>query len=344
MLRLPNCVDDDVDLPILSFLSSNLVAAQFRLMKMRPARGILDRARAEKRLQPGSRVIETSSGTFALALAILCAQRDYRLTIVSADSLMDDYCQRRLRLLGAQLDLVADPMRTGQQEQRLLRLGDLLAKEPASFWPNQYGNPENPASYAKVAELLLRRIGRVDCLVASVGSGGSLCGTARALRLVFPHLHVIAVDTHNSVLFGHPAGPRRLRGLGNTIIPANLDYDLVDEVHWVGWFPAMANLHRLHIQNGMFAGPTSGAASLVGQWYARENPHHNVVALCPDEGHRYIDNAYSDEGISSNPYPDAKPAQEPRLLDAVVPQTEHDWSRFLWRGKSLDKIVGTMTA
>ncbi|MFK3969032.1 pyridoxal-phosphate dependent enzyme [Ensifer adhaerens] len=169
-----------------------------------------------------------------MALAMLSAVREYGLTIVSATSLMDAPFKCGLEQLGASVILVEDAIRTGNQEGRLSELQRVLYNNPSAFWPKQYDNPDNPAAYSRLAEAMVEKVGRVDCVVACVGSGGSLTGVIRYLRSLFPEVRAVAVDTNNSVLFGHRAGPRLLRGLGNSILPKNLDHTIIDDVHWVG--------------------------------------------------------------------------------------------------------------
>ncbi|MBY3517401.1 pyridoxal-phosphate dependent enzyme [Rhizobium laguerreae] len=162
---------------------------------------------------------------------------------------------------------------------------EVLNANPDAYWTKQYDNPDNPLSYSLVAERLAESVGQVDCLVGSVGSVGSMSGTARFLRDVFPALHVSGGDTHGSVLFGQPDGLRTLRGLGNSIVPNNLDHSQFDDVHWVTAIEALTALRKLHVQHGLFMGPTSGASILVADWVARTSPDNIVVAILAGEGH-----------------------------------------------------------
>ena len=185
----------------------------------------------------------------------------------------------------------------------------------------------------------MRTFGKIDCLVGCVGSGGSLCGTGMFLRAVFPHLVIIAVDTHRSILFGQPAGKRVLRGLGNSLIPGNLRHDLVDEIHWVGAYPAFCEARRLLRAHGIFQGPTSAAAALVGSWAASSRPGARVAIIMPDEGHRYTETVYNDAWLASLPGWPYKPPSEPRLLRTVEPASEADWTWFPWARRGLDQVL-----
>ena len=339
MVVLDNDFFRALETPRMAALAPNLIAAAFPLMKLMPARYIVDRAVADGALEAGMRIVETTSGTFGMALALLAAARGYRLTLVSASSLVDAKYRARLNGLGAQMVITEDHAANGDQLGRLDRLDRIRREEPDCFWPRQYDNPGNGLAYARLAEQLVRTVGTIDCLVGCVGSGGSLCGTGALLRTVFPHLIVIAVDTHRSVLFGQPAGKRLLRGLGNSILPGNLRHDLVDEVHWVGAYPAFGEARRLLREHGIFQGPTSAAAALVGRWAASNRPGARVAVIMPDEGHRYAETVFDDTWLGALPGWPCSPPSEPRELSSIEPGSEADWMRFNWARRSLDQIV-----
>ena len=328
-----------LEVPRVVQLKKNLFAACFSLMKMLPARYILDRAEASGRLKRGGCVAETTSGTFGLALAMLTAVRGINLALISATSLIDVPLRQRLELLGASVHLVDDPNGIGAQGQRLMLLNKLLQDRPETFCPHQYDNPENRWAYGRCAEQICRSVGRIDCLVGCVGSGGSLCGTGEILRQPFPDVTLIAVDTHNSALFGQSPGPRLLRGLGNSIVPLNLQHELIDDVHWVGGLPAFAAARQLYREHALFMGPTSGAAALVAAWHARTNPDDTTLVILPDEGHRYQDTLYSDEWLANlSGWPVAVP-DEPEVLGSVHAGGEHEWTYLSWSRRALSSVV-----
>jgi cysteine synthase A len=333
-----NAVDALV-LPRVVRLDDRLHGAAFTLMKLLPARFILDRAADAGLLRPGSVVIETTSGTFGLALAMLCALRGYRFLMVS-DPAIDPPLQRRLEDLGAQVDIVRKPAAMGGiQRARLDRVAELQAQHPDHFWPSQYDNPHNPGAYGPVAELLAETAGRIDCLVGTVGSGGSMCGTAKFLRLLFPHLHTIGVDTHGSVLFGQPDNKRLLRGLGNSLMPRNLDHTDFDEVHWVSAAEAFLATRTLHHRSALYMGGTSGAAYLVAQWWIRHNPKGRAVVLLPDEGYRYQDTIYNDQWLQeSHLWQDTLP-DAPVLVEHPAAAATR-WARYQWRRRRYAEVMG----
>jgi cysteine synthase len=327
-------------LPRLVRLSHNLYAACFTLMKLIPARYILRRAMEAGLLPPETVIVETTSGTFGLALAMQGVHLDRRVVLVS-DPVIDERFARRLTHLGAQVERVpleAATQAGGYQAARLARLAEIRAEQPASFCPEQYTNPDNPRSYAVVAELFLDALGPVDCVIGPVGSGGSMCGTVSALRSVRPDCHAVGVDTPGSVLFGHPDAPRELRGLGMSVLPANLDHRVFDSVHWCTASLAYRATRALHRRHALFMGPTSGAAYLVARWWARANPDALTVVMLPDEGHRYQDTVYDDGWLAGQGHLEAPVPVEPTPLDRPLDGGEA-WSSFAWSRRSYDAVM-----
>lgn len=327
-------------LPRLIRLAPNLYAASFTLMKLVPARHILRHATAAGLLGPDTVIVETTSGTFGLALAMQAVQLDRKLILVS-DPVIDDRLLRRLTDLGTVVERVAAEtggQAGGYQTARLNRLAEIRAQQPDSFCPEQYTNPDNPRSYAVVAELIAEALGQVDCVVGPVGSGGSMCGTVTYLRSVFPECRAIGVDTPGSLLFGHPDRPRALRGLGMSVMPGNLDHRVFDQVHWCSASAAYAATRQLHQRHALFMGPTSGAAYLTARWWAGKNPDALTVVMLPDEGHRYVDTVYDDQWLAAGGHPDVKVAAQPTRLGR--PHISGDeWSWFDWQRRSYAEVM-----
>jgi len=338
-LRKP--YDDVVDgnvLPKIIELGPTLYGAAFHLMKLLPARFILQRALERGELEPGVTVAETTSGTFGLGLAIECRLRGHPLILVG-DPVIDGPLRRRMEALGARVSIVSASALRGRdvQSARLERLAYFQSRLPCYFTPCQYDNPDNPASYGVVAELLLETLGQVDALVCPVGSGGSSSGIGAFLRAVLPDLRLIGVDTPGSVLFAAPAGPRLLRGLGNGLLPQALDHRLFDEVHWIAAPDAFAATRALHAGQCLFMGPTSGAAYHVAAWYAWTHPGERVVAVFPDEGHRYAGTIYNDVWLRRHSLL-REPARAPRTVDHPA-EVSGPWTRFVWNRRSREEIL-----
>jgi cysteine synthase len=327
-----------MELPHIIRLTRNLYAAAFTLMKLLPARFIIDQAESGGMLTPGGPVLETSSGTFGLGLALVCSLRGYPLTIVG-DAAIDQELKTRLEMLGARVEIEAENGHPGGiQGARLARVEELRRKRPESFIPNQYGNPDNGRSYQIVGDLVLDTIGAVDCLVGTVGSGGSSGGLAAALRAERESMRLIGVDTHGSVIFGQPNAARLLRGLGSSIHPGNVRHTAYDEVHWVTAADAFRATHALYQEHALFMGPTSGASYLVAAWWARCHPESKVLVILPDEGHRYQRTVYRNEWLASQGIDMAGQPHEPVLASHPL-DVPRQWSRLLWGRRDYEEVV-----
>jgi S-sulfo-L-cysteine synthase (3-phospho-L-serine-dependent) len=313
------------DTPARSPVFAKLELANPYGMKDRVAKQIILAARADGTLKPGRLIVESSSGTMALGVALVGTHLGHDVHIVT-DPRIDPITRAKLSALGATVDIVPTMTRAGWQSARLERLQAVLAENPGAFWPRQYDNPANPAAYTALADELVAELGRVDILVGSVGSGGSLCGTARALRAVSPQLTVIAVDAVGSAIFGQPDWPGRLQsGLGNSLVPANVDFSVIDEVHWLSDREAFAATLELARAEKIFAGNSSGSAYLVARWAAAQAaPDRTVVAIFPDRGDRYVDTIYDSGYRAEHGLTDLRPPGAPRRIQ--VTDTAKAWS------------------
>lgn len=328
----------DAFAPSLTALSTNLVAAVFPLMKAIPAGYCVRRAVETGLVRDRTMVMETSSGSMALGLAIACKRWRVPLTIVS-DYSCDAVLRMRLEDLSATIELVSQPAPVGgYQAARLARLEEIRARIPDHWWLNQYDNPNNAEAYCEFAAQLREQLGRVDCLVGSVGSGGSMSGASRCLKTMFSGLQVVGVDTFHSVLFGQPDGPRELRGLGNSILPMNLDHSLFDEVHWVSAAEAYSATRILHRATGLFRGGTSGAVWMVANHWAAMHPQKTVVCIFPDGGSRYLTTIYDDGYLKmKNLWVDELPSR-PRPVQSPA-SAGPSWSVFPWNRRRYQDLA-----
>jgi len=325
-------------LPTLVPLGPNLWGASFKLMKMLPAHHILGTAISTGDIGPKTVIIESTSGTFGLALAMNAALIGRRLTLIT-DPAMDQRLCRRVADLGADIEMCPTPSARGEfQTVRLARLAAVRERHPDHFWPRQYDNPLHPASYAVLANHLLDHLGAVDALIGPVGSGGSMCGTARGLRGRGCDVAAIGVDTPGSVLFGQPDEVRELRGLGNSVLPANLDHTVFDEVHWCPAGEAYRQTRRLHRRHALFHGPTSGAAMAVARWWSARNPDARTVVMLPDQGDRYLDTVYDDAWLAAEP--PRRAAAESGPCEVSRPTGERGWTWMRWGRRRFAEVLG----
>jgi cysteine synthase len=264
-------------------------------MKDRVAKQAILEARRTGVLRDDAPIIESSSGTMALGVALVGTYLGHEVHIVT-DPRIDPITLAKLKALGCTVHIVSRMTAHGWQSARLERLEELMEQYPGAFWPRQYDNPANPRAYAALARELLDELGRVDVLIGAVGSGGSLCGTARELRKSNPFLRVVAVDAVGSVIFRQPDRPGRLQGgLVNSLLPANVDDSVVDEVHWLNDHEAFGGTLMLAADEKIFAGNSSGSVYVVARWLRRTvSPSTHITAIFADRGDRYCSTIYSD--------------------------------------------------
>ena len=324
---------DALRMPRIVRLGDGLFAVAFQLMKLMPAGHIIEQAEHRGELKPGTRVIETTSGSMGLGLAMACGLHGLDVSLVG-DKGMERDVRRRLLALGADLHIANRPApQGGFQQARLDIVQRLCEAYPDHYRPDQYSNPDNPRSYAPVAELIWTTLGGIDCVVGTVGSGGSTGGLSDALRSVVPDLRLIGVDTPGSVLFGTPERPRLIRGMGSSIRPPNHDPARFDEVHWVPAPQAFWAARQLYRKHFLYMGATSGAAYLVGRWWERRHPGAKVVVILPDEGARYRDTVYNRSWLQRHGAFLRRKPGEPALVSDPS-QVRGGWSRMDWGGAS----------
>ncbi|GAA4682095.1 S-sulfocysteine synthase CysK2 [Streptomyces chumphonensis] len=264
-------------------------------MKARAAVAMLLGARERGELAPGAPVVESTSGTLGIGLAFAGQALGHPVVLVG-DAELEAPMRQLLRAYGVRLELVdrpADP--GGWQAARLARLRELLARLPDAYWPDQYNNPDNNAGYASLAAELAAQLDHLDVLVCSVGTGGHSAGVVAPLRRYWPGLRLIGVDATGSTIFGQPARPRLMRGLGSSIHPRNVAYEAFDEVHWVGPAEAADTCRRLARTTFVSGGWSTGAVALVAAWAARVHSGAVVATVFPDGPHRYLGSVYDDD-------------------------------------------------
>ncbi len=308
-----------------SWYTAKLESASVAGMKARAAVSMLRAAAARGDLAPGATVIESTSGTLGLGLALAGKALGHPVRLVVDDELEPDL-RALFSAYGIGLDVVTEPHPTGGwQQARLDRLAELVAAEPGAFWPDQYDNPDNAAGYRAMGEEILGQVDAVDVLVAAIGSGGHCAGLSRVLRERWPRLRVIGVDAVGSRIFGQPDRRRLMRGLGSSILPRNVAYADFDEVHWVGAAEAVASCRRLAASTGLAGGWSTGAAALVAGWVAEREPGARVLTVFPDGPHRYLRTIYDDDWCRAHGL-GAGVATSPTVL--TTPEEEaHGWAR-----------------
>jgi cysteine synthase A len=264
-------------------------------MKARAAVSMLRGARRRGELRAGAPVVESTSGTLGVGLAFAGQALGHPVVLV-VDSELEGSMRSLLLAHGARVEVVERPHPVGGwQQARLERVRELCRQLPGAYFPDQYNNPDNPGGYTALAEEIVRQLGEADVLVCSVGTGGHSSGTIRTLRRYWPQVRLIGVDTVGSTIFGQPARPRIMRGLGSSIYPRNVNYAEFDEVHWVGPAEAVDSCRRLAGQAFVSGGWSTGAVALVAAWAARVDAGARVVTVFPDGPHRYLNSIFDDD-------------------------------------------------
>ena len=234
-------------------------------------------------------IIEPTSGNTGIALAFVCAIRGYRLILTMPDTMSMERRQL-LSVFGA--ELVLTPGKEGIPGA-IRKAEEIAAENPGSFMPQQFKNPANPEIHRVTTadEIWRDTEGRIDILVAGVGTGGTITGAAGELKKRKPGLKAIAVEPEGSpVLSEGRAGPHKIQGIGAGFVPDVLQRDLIDEIIKVGNDEAGETARRLAREEGILAGISSGAAAFAALQAAGrpENKGKLIVAILPDTGERYL--------------------------------------------------------
>ena len=262
---------------------------------------------AEERglLKPGGVIVEPTSGNTGIALASVAAARGYGLTLTMPETMSIER-RRVVAALGA--NLVLTPAADGMKGA-IAKAEEIAAGDPAKYYmPQQFKNPANPAIHEKTTgpEIWEASGGAVDVIVAGVGTGGTITGSARFLkRVAGKAITAVAVEPDESpvisqALAGQPLkpGPHKIQGLGAGFIPATLDLTILDRVERVTGEDAIAFAQRLSKEEGLLVGISSGAAALAAVRLAHEEAFagKTIVVVLPDAGERYLSTALF-EGI-----------------------------------------------
>lgn len=255
--------------------------------KDRVARQMIESAEKRGLIQPGGTIIEPTSGNTGIGLAAMAVPRGYRVILTMPDTMS---MERRLLLkaYGAELVLIK-----GGMAEAVAKAEELAKEIPGSWIAGQFDNPDNPQAHYETTgpEIWEDTEGNVDIFLATVGTGGTLSGTARYLKEKNPNIKVIAVEPAASpLLSGGQAGPHKIQGIGANFIPNNLDRSIYDEVITVSDEDALATSRQLAKTEGILVGISSGAAGWAAMQVAKrpENAGKTLVAVLTDTGERYL--------------------------------------------------------
>jgi cysteine synthase A len=246
---------------------------------------------AERRgiLGPGSVIVEPTSGNTGVALAAVAATKGYRIILTMPETMS---IERRKLLAAYGAELVLTDGNKGMKGA-IAKAEEIVASTSGAFMPQQFDNPANPEAHRRgTAEEIWRDTeGKVDILVAGVGTGGSITGIGGALKEHKPGLRLVAVEPADSpVLSEGRSGPHKIQGLGAGFVPSVLRRELIDEIVTVRHEDAGAAARRLAREEGILVGISSGAALWAAVEVAKrpESEGTTIVVILPDSGERYL--------------------------------------------------------
>jgi len=275
-------------------LQAQLIA---KLESFNPCASVKDRiglamvedAQNKRLINKDTLIVEPTSGNTGIALAFVCAQKRLKLTLTMPKNMSVER-QKILSLFGA--EVILTPAKKGMKGA-IEKAEEIVKNNPNSIMLQQFKNPANPRIHRQTTaqEIWNDTEGKVDILVAGVGTGGTITGVAEVLKEKNPEFKVIAVEPKDSAaLSGKKPGPHNIQGIGAGFIPEVLREDLLDEIICVEYKDALSAVKRLAREEGILSGPSSGAAlwAAIEAAKRRENKGKLIVVIFPDSAERYL--------------------------------------------------------
>jgi cystathionine beta-synthase len=269
-------------------------------MKDRSAINMVRDAERRGLLKPGATIFESSSGNTATSLAMIAAARGYAFVAV-----VDDHCAeekvRTIEALGGHVVRIrssASGLPSPDEREHVAR--ELARTTPGGFWAGQVDNPANGAGYATLAAELLEDIPDLDTLVGAVGTGGSLCGTARSLRARGVCVRVVGVEPEGSTYFSTRGHQYYQSGTGNppgASTPQNFERAQIDEDYQVSDAAAFTTCRFLARRLGLLLGGSAGGVVLTAVQYAADHQEETVAVIVADAGEKYVSTVFDDEWL-----------------------------------------------
>jgi len=323
-------------------------------VKDRIAVKMIEDAEREGKIKPGGTIIEGTSGNTGMGLALAAVVKGYKCIFTTTDkqSMEKVYL---LRALGAEVKIC--PTNVEPEDPRsYYSVAKRLSEEiPNSYYPNQYDNLSNTQAHYESTgpEIWEQTEGKVTHFVAGMGTGGTITGTAKYLKEKNPNVKVIGIDSVGSVYLSYSKSrvfdktqiaPYLTEGIGEDIIPGNIDFDYIDEVIQCNDADAFHTTRALAKKEGLFIGGSCGAAVWGALEYARLNElteNDVVVVLLPDSGTRYVSKIYNDEWMTQNGF--LEQGWQPTARDVVEFKSTSGHLLAADQNDSIDDVIAMMT-
>jgi len=329
-------------------------------IKDRIATNMIEEAERSGRLKPGGTVVEATSGNTGMGLALVCAQKGYKAVFVMPDKMS----QEKIQLLSANgARVVVTPTAVEPDDPRSYYsvAKRIVAETPNAILANQYHNPENPRShYLSTGPVLWEQTeGKITDLVACMGTGGTISGTARYLKEKNPNIRIVGVDPLGSILLetwknggripeGVEASPYKVEGFGEDFLPSTLDLSLIDDIVQVNDKESFLWARRLVKEEGIFSGGSSGAALAAAVRYAQDLRLENadgmegrlIVVILPDSGSRYLSKLYDDKWMRENGY--LEPEWSGTQLSEILAVKQSDQLITSWVTDRMTDVIAVL--
>jgi len=291
-------------------------------VKDRISISMIEDAEKSGEIRPGDTIVEATSGNTGIGLAFVAAAKGYKCTLVMPDTMSIER-RKLLQALGAELILTPGPAGIPGAQKAA---EEYAKKTPRAWLSKQFDNPSNPKIHRETTaqEIWADTGGKLDAVVAGVGTGGTITGCGQVLKQKNSKILTVAVmPVEAQVLKGGPYAPHKIQGIGPSFIPSIYDAKVVDRVFDVTFDQAVQTARKLAKEEGIFVGISSGAVAYAGLEIAKElGRGKRVVAVLPDTGERYLSTAlfeYTDlvNQPATVPPPAAAPPQPPRPAATV---------------------------